>query len=187
VTLWLPIFASSAGSAAVTLLGVAAGGLLAGRVQTRQWIRDKQIGACTAIIEGSTQMQLALLRLQRHGHEPDWTAWNQALAVIWLVGTPEVSDAAARMDQVFWINGNRIETGQVSDEDGGWPLVRDQMESARLDFINAARRYLVRPLMPVTDLPVARPPLSELIRLSQSAGDPGAADNASSTAPVDQQ
>jgi hypothetical protein len=110
VTVWLPILASSAGGAAVTLLGVAAGGLLAGRSQMRQWIRDKQISACTAIIEESTQMQLALLRLQRQGHEPDWTAWNQALAVIWLVGIPEVITAAGKMDRVFWINGTRIKT-----------------------------------------------------------------------------
>src|SRR5262249_17111886 len=43
VTLWLPIFASSVGGAAVTLLGVAAGGLIANRSQTRHWVRDKQI------------------------------------------------------------------------------------------------------------------------------------------------
>jgi hypothetical protein len=43
-------------------------------------IRDKQVGACTAILERSTEMQLALLRQRRHGGKVDWTAWNQALA-----------------------------------------------------------------------------------------------------------
>jgi hypothetical protein len=184
--MWLPIIASSAGGAAVTLLGVAAGGFIAGRSQTRQWIRDKQIGACTAIIEESTQMQLALLRQQRHGHEPDWTAWNQALAVTWLVGIPEVIDAAAKMDRAFWINGTRIKTGQVSDDDA-WALARDQMESARLDFINAARRNIVRYLVPVTDLPVARPPHSELIRLSQPTCHADTVNDAPSTARADEQ
>jgi hypothetical protein len=41
------------------------------------------------------------------------------------------------------------------------------MESARLDFINAARRHIVRSLVPVADLPVARPSPSEFISLSQ--------------------
>jgi hypothetical protein len=130
-------------------------------------------------------MQLALLRQQRHGHEADWTAWNQALAVIWLVGIPEVIGAAAKMDRVFWINGTRIKTGQATDEDA-WASARDQMESARLDFINAARRNIVRSLVPVNDLPVARPPVSELIRLSHPAADLGAADKASGEASTDQ-
>lgn len=115
--MWLPIIASSAGGAVVTLLGVIAGGLIANRSQSRQWIRDKQIGACTAIIGESTQVQLALLRQQRHDGEADWTAWNQALAVIWLVGIPEVIDAARKMDRIFWVNGTRIKTGQITDDD----------------------------------------------------------------------
>lgn len=158
MTTWLPIIASSAGGAAVTLLGVAAGAFMASRSQTRQWIRDKQIGACTAIVEESTQMQLVLLRQQRHGHQADWTAWNQALAGVWLVSIPEVINAAAKMDRVFWVNGTRIKAGLMTDEDA-WALAREQMESARLDFINAARRYVVRSLVPVTDLPAARPRL----------------------------
>jgi hypothetical protein len=31
-------------------------------------------------------MQLALLRQWKDQDLPDWTAWNQALAMIWLVG-----------------------------------------------------------------------------------------------------
>lgn len=170
MTTWLPIVVSSAGGAAVTLVGVAAGGFIAGRSQTRQWIRDKQIGACTAIIEESTRIQLALLRQQRTGRKVDWTAWNQALAVIWLVGVRDIIDAAGTMDRVFWADGTRIKVGQITCDDA-WAEARDRMESARLSFINAARQSLVRFLVPVTDLPVARPPLSELIRLSQPESD----------------
>jgi hypothetical protein len=170
VTGWLAILVSSAGGAAVTLLGVATGGFIAGRSQTRQWIRDKQISACTTLIEESTRMQLALQRQQRHGRKADWTAWNQALAVIWLIGVPDVIDAAAAMDRVFWTDGTRIKTGQITDDDA-WAVARGRMESARLAFINAARRNTVRSLVPVTDLPVARPSLSELIRLSQPGSD----------------
>jgi hypothetical protein len=113
-----------------------------GRSQTRHWIRDKQIGACTALIEESTRMQRALLRQQRGGRKADWTAWNQALAMIWLVGVPDVIDAAATMERVFWSDGTRIKAGQITDDE--WAAARDRMESARLSFINAARRNIVR-------------------------------------------
>ena len=97
-------------------------------------------------------MQLALQRQQRHGRKADWTAWNQALAVIWLIGVPDVIDAAAAMDRVFWTDGTRIKTGQITDDDA-WAVARDRMGSARLDFVNAAGRNIVRSLVPVTDLP----------------------------------
>lgn len=172
MSLWLPIFASSAGGAGVTLLGVITGGWLANLSQSRQSIRDKQISACTAIIEESTQVQLALLRQQRTGTESDWTAWNQALAVIWLVGVPEVNEAAAKMDRIFWVNGTKIKAGLITDGES-WALARDQMETARLEFINAARRNIVRFSKSLTTLPVARPPLAELISLSRPSVDPG--------------
>jgi hypothetical protein len=124
-------------------------------------------------------MQLVLLRQRRHGGKVDWTAWNQALAGIWLVCVPEVIEAAAKMDRVFWVNGTRIKTGQIGDEDE-WAVARDQMESARLEFIDVTRRDIARALVPVTDPPVARPPRSELIRLSQSASDPGTTGEATS-------
>ncbi len=116
-----------------------------------------------------------ILRQQRGGRKADWTAWNQALAVIWLVGVPEVIDAARTMDLVFWSDGTRIKTGQITDEDS-WAAARDRMESARLDFINAARRNIVHSLATVTSLPVARPALTELIRLSQPSSDATAGD-----------
>ena len=77
------------------------------------------------------------------------------------------------MDRVFWSDGTRIKAGQLPDGDA-WAAARDRMESARLGFINAARQSTGRFLMPVTDLPVARPPLSELIRLSQPDPDDAA-------------
>jgi hypothetical protein len=36
----------------------------------------------------------------------DWTNWNQALAVIWLVGEREVLAKARQMDHVFWQFGD---------------------------------------------------------------------------------
>ena len=58
-------------------------------------------------------MQLALLKQWKHQVRPDWTAWNQALAMIWLVGTPAVREAAKQMDRAFWLCGARIKSRQL--------------------------------------------------------------------------
>lgn len=44
------IATSSAAGALITLIGVFAGAVLTGRNQQRQWVRDKQIQACSDII-----------------------------------------------------------------------------------------------------------------------------------------
>lgn len=81
--------------AAVTLIGVIAGGVIANFDRSDDiWLRDKQVDACAVVVQESTAMQLALRDQWRHQELPDWTAWNQALAVIWLVATPAVRKAA---------------------------------------------------------------------------------------------
>jgi hypothetical protein len=84
---WLTILISAASGAVVTLVGVVAGGAIAGRSQRQQWTRDKQPGACAEMVQESTRMQLALRQRWHRGASADWTAWNQALAMIWLIGT----------------------------------------------------------------------------------------------------
>ena len=140
---------------------VVTGGLLASRSQRRQWLRDKQVDACAVVVQLSTTMQLALLRQWKHQDRPDWTAWNQALAMIWLVGTPAVREAAKQIDRAFWLCGARINSGQLTSEDARGEQ-RDAMELSRRDFINAARREPVGAREPVSDVPVARPPLTEI-------------------------
>jgi hypothetical protein len=66
------------------------GGAIASRSQRRQWARDQQLGACAAVIQESTRMQIALRQQRRYGQAADWTAWNQALAMIWLARTQDV-------------------------------------------------------------------------------------------------
>jgi hypothetical protein len=158
---WLTILISGASGAVVTLLGVAAGGVIAGRSQRQQWTRDKQLDACAQLVQESTRMQLALLQHWRGGTVADWTEWNQALAMIWLVGTPAVRTEARRMDRLFWLSGGQIKRGQMAREED-WASARDEMELARRDFINATRRDVVDAKTSVEDVPVARPPLSEI-------------------------
>jgi hypothetical protein len=146
------VIASSAGAAAVTLLGVAAGAVLSSRGQRRHWSRDREIEACKSVLVESTRCQLALLRNWRRDEEVDWTAWNEALALIWLVGTPKVITAAYHMDEVFW------QRGESTDEQA-WRSARDEMETARLEFINAVRAGVLRSPEQLHQRLVARPPL----------------------------
>ncbi|RAY10659.1 hypothetical protein DPM19_34455 [Actinomadura craniellae] len=152
------VVVSSAGGATATLLGVATGAVLSTRAQRRHWSRDRQIDACKAIIVESTRCQLALRRRWKHGEEVDWTAWNEALALIWLVGTSEVIAAAYRMDEIFWTRRAQIDHGERADETA-WGQARNEMESARLEFINATRSSVLRTRDQLTEKPVARPPL----------------------------
>lgn len=164
MTEWLPIVASGVSGAVVTLLGVITGGAMTSRGQRRQWNRDKQIDACTAIVQESTRVQLALRQQWKYGRDVDWTGWNQALALMWLVGVPDVITVAYRMDRTFWHCSARIRRGWKPDEDA-WAVVRDEMESSRLDFINSVRRKVIESKDSVGRVPVARPSLSELNEL----------------------
>jgi len=173
VTGWLGIVLSTFGGAAVTLLGVIVGGFVTRRSEQRQWARDRQIDACATVVQESTRMQLALLERWKRRQRPDWTVWNQALAMLWLVGTHEVIAEAKAMDRLFWLSSIRIKGGQMSED--AWAADRDEMEAARLRFINAARRAIVTRSAVLSDVPVARPPLSEVRDLlgSEHAEHPG--------------
>jgi hypothetical protein len=182
---WLTILISGASGGVVTLLGVVAGGLIAGRSQLRQWTRDKQLDACAQLVQESTRMQLALLQHWRGGAAADWTAWNQALAMIWLVGTPAVRTEAKRMDRLFWLCGAQIKGGQMTRKED-WASARDEMEVARRDFINATRRDVVDAKTPVEDVPVARPPLSEIHQLFGPASVRRATESSGQSEPIDE-
>lgn len=165
----LVVFLSTVTGAIVGLCGVFMGNTLTTRAQRRHWTRDKQIETCTSIITESTYTQLALLAAWKQGGRLDWTAWNQVLAVVWLVNEPDVIQAAARMDRIFWLSSTQINSGQLqSDED--WIRLRDQMEQARLTFINIARTRIVGFKQSVDQVLVSRPPLSEETTHDEESG-----------------
>lgn len=149
-------FASALVGVAVTLVGVASGAALTSVTQTRHWSRDKQIAACTAIIVESTRVQLALWRQWRDQHRVNWAPWNEALAVICLISNPVVVEAAARMDEVFWHNSDQLDSGESSTE-AAWLAATERMESARLNFINVARKHVIDSKVAISDFPVRRP------------------------------
>lgn len=158
MTSWIPIVVSSTGAAVVTLLGAVTGGAIASRAQRRHWTRDKQVEACAAIVSESTRTQLALRRLLRRGEKVDWNGWNQALALISLVGTPTTITAAEKMDAVFWRSTTRMDEATAFDE-GIWADIVRELESARLAFINVARREIIGVGAGLDRLPIARPPM----------------------------
>lgn len=157
---WLPVVLSSAGGVAATLLGAVTGGAIAGRSQRMHWRRDKQIDACTAITAESTRTQLALRRRWRYKEQVDWNGWNQALAMISLVGTPNAIKSVDEMDAVFWQSTSEIK-GLKPGNEQGWSQIVHRLETARLDFINVARREIVGLDASLERLPIARPPLNK--------------------------
>lgn len=110
-----------------------------------------------SILRESTKAQIGLLRLYRgEAGRPDWAPWNEAMAVIQLVGRSEMALEVHEMDKVFWESNSSIEYGEVIN-DGAWAAIRDAMEGARLKFTNAARRKLVGSSEPLSRL-AWRPP-----------------------------
>ncbi|MFB8754485.1 hypothetical protein [Streptomyces nigra] len=149
---------TTAGGVAAALIGVVAGSYLTSRINRMHWSREKQIDACSAIVAESTRIQLALRRAWKHGDSVDWVPWNVALGTIWLVGSPAVVQAAARIDEVFWAHSDQF-IDQTASGEQVWRRARDEMESARLEFINAARLSVDPQHTPLNQAPVARPPL----------------------------
>lgn len=160
------IAVTTAGGVAATLIGVVAGTVLSSRSDRLHWTRDQQIAACSAIVAESTRIQLALRRAWKHGDPVDWVPWNVALGTIWLVGSPAVVEAAARVDEVFWACSDQL-LRQTASNEHVWGEARDRMEAARLHFINTARRHVDPHRARLTQAPVSRPPRPSI------AGRPG--------------
>lgn len=134
---------SSAAGALITLIGVFAGAILSGRHQQRQWARDKQIKACSDVIVESTRVQRALWRRWAHGEEVQWHSWNEALAELWLFGTPELINSAKRIDENFFHYSQLIKNGEV-EVTNDWIQARGKMGGDKLDFINKARTHVLK-------------------------------------------
>jgi hypothetical protein len=143
VTVDADVLVPVAGGVLATLLGVVVGAVLARRAQFEQWSRDRQVEACVSILRESTGAQIGLLRLYRgEAGRPDWAPWNEAMAVIQLVGDKDMATKVREMDRVFFESNASIERGEVAN-DVAWAAIRDEMERARLGFTNVARRKLV--------------------------------------------
>ena len=78
-------------------------------------------------------MQLALRQHWREAAVADWTAWNQALAIIWLVGTPAVRAGARRMDRLFGLYGYIASMSMpFFDRSGSVHAARSKQQGRRL-------------------------------------------------------
>jgi hypothetical protein len=146
------VVVSAGGAVVAALAGVAAGAALTGRSQTRQWFRDEQVRACADIVRESTKILLEYERASRkhRKQQVDWVPWNEALAVISIVGDQSLMDAAIRIDECFWPTGSRIDSLDVGADE--WIKLRSEIESRRLDFVNASRRVLGRSGAPLQEI-----------------------------------
>jgi hypothetical protein len=147
-----------AGGVLATLLGVVVGAVLARRAQIAQWSRDRQAEARVSILRESTRAQISLLRLYRgEAGQPDWAPWNEAMAVIQLVGHSDMAAAVHRIDEVFWRSNFSIEHAKVTNDEA-WAAIPYAMEADRLGFTNVARRRLVGSSEPLSRLAWRPPP-----------------------------
>jgi hypothetical protein len=82
-----------------------------------------------------------------------WTGapWNEAIAIISLVGHSDMASAAHSMDAAFWKSTRSIEHSEINNDEA-WAAIRDDMEASRLSFINAARRHLMKSREPIPRL-----------------------------------
>jgi hypothetical protein len=86
----------------------------------------------------------------------DWVSWNEALAVIAIVGDQAIVDAAVQIDASFWPTSSKIDSLGVGDDE--WIALREHIESLPLDFINTSRTVLGRsgsPLQHILGRPTA--------------------------------
>lgn len=158
------------GGILATLLGVTLGAILTSRTHNSSWTRDRQLEAYAAVIRESTRAQLGLRnQLRRRIHRVDWTGWNEALAMVCLVGKPELVRLAQEMDVALWHASRTVAYTEEEISEERWIELRNPLEQSRLVFLNAARRAIARDVSVVERL-VSRPSLAELGRgLSQPA------------------
>lgn len=150
----LQIATSSAAGALITLIGVFVGAGLSGRTQRRLWNRSKQIDVCADILAESTRVYHAMAAKWRRGTPIDWVTWNQALAAIWLVGEPEVVEAALNIDKTFWKENARINRGEITED--SWAAALDIIDADRLRFANAVRAHVSSIKPHLTAIPTGR-------------------------------
>ena len=151
------------GGIAATVLGVLLGAILTGRSQNTSWIRDRQVEAYAAIIRESTRAQLGLRnQLQRRVHRVDWMPWNEALAMVSLVGSSDLVRLAQEMDAAFW-RASRAVTYAEEISEQQWIDLRNPLEQTRLAFLNVARQIIAKE-MSMVERVVSRPSLADLRR-----------------------
>ena len=157
----LDVLLPAAAGVIATLLGVVLGGVLTRRQQVEAWSRDREVEACAAIVRESTRVQLNLRHVFRsRATSLDWAPWNEALAVLHLVGHPDAVAAAQAMDEAIWRSSHAVRYAGITSEDA-WAAAREPLEATRLQFINTARHHLLASRQPLHRL-VARPPLADL-------------------------
>lgn len=136
---WETVISTAAGVLA-TLLGVAVGGWISNRGQSRAWSRSVLADACAALLQEQATTYMALVRWRsKEPERVDWAGWNAALARVQLVGSPSIVEAALGLDSAFW----RFSAGiRENVDEVGWRQLRDEVEKRRLAFVNAARMQL---------------------------------------------
>ena len=169
------------GAVVTTLLGVLVGSVATSRSQRRHWSRDRQMEACAQVLRESSNVLIELAAVNGRQVNPssqqrerplpglptqiDWRPWNEALAVINLVGDHNVVVAAHAIDAEVWPIHLQIKAGMLGG--GEWFTLRDKIDARRREFVNVARQQLAAtgpPLLRLTGRPTPDDPIWDLHR-----------------------
>ncbi|MEU0633701.1 hypothetical protein [Streptomyces sp. NPDC005989] len=138
---------TTVGTAATTLLGVAAGTVLTSRSQRNHWAHGRQADACAEVLRESSGLLIALAgatpgALQRPAAPGvvDWKPWNEALAGVALIADRQIVEAAHAIDKEFWNTHIALQRGLAAPED--WFALRDAIDRRREAFTAVARRCI---------------------------------------------
>ncbi|WP_162795826.1 hypothetical protein [Nonomuraea lactucae] len=154
------------GAMIATLLGVVVGGNVSNRSQQRHWLRDRQMEACAQILRESSNVTIELSMMHGHCSPPgtapaalDWRPWNEALAMVNLIGAKEIVEAAHTIDTVIWRIHIQVKAGLATGAE--WFPMRDRIEAQRREFVNVVRRHLAahEPLASLGGRPASDDPI----------------------------
>lgn len=145
------------GGIGATLLGVLVGAIATGRSQRRHWAIQTQTEACSELLRESTRVFTELASANLEGRRKtnraliDWDAWNQAMNVLDLTTERSIVRAAHELDRTLSVMHTKVGRGELTAE-GQWRNASGDVERARLELVNVARKVL----------DVRGPPLTQL-------------------------
>ena len=135
---------AASGTALVTLAAVIVGASLSGRTQRNHWVRETRLKACSEFLRSYSRVFIDVGQFCRNGagvSTDTWADWEQVLAGLTLVSSPQVVSAALKVDEAVWRAHTAVKTGRSGEDD--WLSLRQPIEAARVAFVNAARRQLI--------------------------------------------
>jgi hypothetical protein len=132
------------GGALSATVGVLVGGWVTRRGQDRQWLRDKQLAAYSAVFDHYAKFTMTLRRAHADGKgwNYDWGEWSSALMAASILSpadvAEEISKFGAAINSFLNVAAHGTTTSPLSPEE--FERARRAPAQAQLALVNAIRR-----------------------------------------------